>query len=312
MTKINYFRNLFLRLKIPEYKKLVDELVLGDYDFYNGYARRFSKLNDSTINQIGRGDLQEFFYNFGGLTFKISEDTTDEDRVSYAIYDEKMTESLCMLIFVKADERIAYIETLSNFPNCAIQGMPKTRGGSLILGLTLDFIKKVLKNKYNLKYVWLKDNSFFYCQEAKEKIDMDSLYMFTRGNTWYGRYEFLPFNINTGTLDFDSLIDYSLNKKLIRTIRLKCTDIEKYLLDILYNKPSYEQYISKSTIKKLCKDHNEKPIIEFFAIFMKEYDQTCIFFSLIYKQVMNDIGMINLHGRPYYLPLNDESRHINF
>ncbi|AYV80579.1 MAG: hypothetical protein Harvfovirus3_24 [Harvfovirus sp.] len=311
MTKINYFRNLFLRLKIPEYKKLVDQLVLGDYDFYNGYARRFSKLNDSPTNQIGRGSLREFFYNYGDYTFRISEDTTDKERVSYAVYDEKMTQSLCLLIFVDTDERTAYIETLSNFPNCTIQGMPKTRRGSLILGLTLDFIKKVLKNEYNLKYLWLKDNSFFYCKGADGNIDLDSLYMFTHGQTWYGKYGFMPFSIKEGTLHFHSLIDYSLNQKLVNTIPLKCTNIEKYLAKLL-SKPSYEQFISKLELKKLCKEYNEKPIIEFFDTFMKKYDENCVLFHSIYKKVMTDIGMVDLHGKPYYLPLDKESRYVNF
>ena len=98
--------------------------------------------------------------------------------------------------------------------------MPKTKGGSLLLIATLAFINTI-KDKYNLKYIQLKDNSAFYCKNVL-RSSIANLYMF--------KYGFMPFNTDTYSFDVAKLVDYKINQKIIKIIKVKHTNIKNYLL----------------------------------------------------------------------------------
>jgi hypothetical protein len=89
--------------------------------------------------------------------------------------------------------------------------------------MSLDFISKILKPKYKIKYVHLKDNSFYFCAKTKKRLDLDSIYMLSRGETWYGKRGFIPFNTDTNTVDVENYANYKLNNKLVNK-----TNIRKY------------------------------------------------------------------------------------
>ncbi|AYV77632.1 MAG: hypothetical protein Dasosvirus15_5 [Dasosvirus sp.] len=100
---------------------------------------------------------------------------------------------MCVVIFIDQDEKFAYIENISYFDKCVRSGMPRTRGGSLLLRLALDFIREYLKPKFDLQYIQLKDNSFVYCKQVRDKIEFCNMYMLSHGDTWYGKYGFVTF-----------------------------------------------------------------------------------------------------------------------
>ena len=180
--------------------------------------------------------------------------------------------------------------------------MPKTKGGSLLLRLCIKFIKE-LKNKYDLTHIQLKDNSFIYCKQSKTTIDFDSFYMLTHGNTWYGKYGFVPYDPEQETLDIDKLVSYKLNQKLVNIVKVGCINIRP-LIEKAVTKFKLDNVFTYNFINKMMKKYEDKPLQFFMNDLVKEYDHTCGIFNEIYKNVMEQAGMINLHGNTYYLPLN--------
>jgi len=193
-----------------------------------------------------------------------------------------------------------------------------------MLHMTLDFINSI-KQKYDLKYIQLRDTSTFTCKINKKdsKTNMCDLYMLTRGQTWlaacslslseYGKYGFIPFNPdrNNKSIDIDGLVKYKLNQQLVDTIKIKYTNLKKYLLTAS-KKLNITDSFSEKSIDKIIEIYNDKSIKEFFSYFMKKYDSTCHIFNEIYLDFMKDVGMQNLHSQVYFLPLVDISHKIYF
>jgi len=111
-----------------------------------------------------------------------------------------------------SEEHFVYVDNITKYPDCTRIGIPKTKGGSLLLNLMLDFVKKYLKPLYGLKYIQLRDTSHLWCEKSKINIDFDSFYMLTHGDTWYGKYGFIPFDINTNKIDQIKLKHLNVNK----------------------------------------------------------------------------------------------------
>ncbi|AYV81582.1 MAG: hypothetical protein Harvfovirus43_4 [Harvfovirus sp.] len=303
MTKFGYYAQLFRRLKVPQSAKVVDTVIPGEREFYDGYAPKYcNKPGYDARGQIGKGNTKTIIYKFEGYKFEINEDIEKEgERYAYSIINRD-DESICMLIFVPFNDNYAYIDNISYFSGCAMNAMPKSRGGSLMLQVTLNFIELVLKKKYSLKFIRLRDTSYFRCAETKKTIDFDSLYMFTHGSTWYGKYGFVPYSVDDKRTDCELLSDYKLNQKLVRAIPLKSTNVEQYVFEQLKN-PKVGKRITKEVMIKIFKNYNDRPIIDFFRDFLRHYDKSCGVFSMIYKRVMKDIGMVDLHGKTYYKKL---------
>lgn len=155
-------------------------------DIYKTFVCQANKKDN-----VQYGGTKSIQYVYDDRTF-IWDVHKNEHVVEYVVYtvtkDKDKKEPLtCVMLSIDLDEtlRYVYMTSISNYENCALEGMPKTRAGSLILQLSLLFIKQYLKPKYDLKYVQLKDNSHFLCPINRQMIDFDSLYMLAYGNTWY-------------------------------------------------------------------------------------------------------------------------------
>lgn len=305
MSLYSYYDNLFERLKISLHSRVSELVVSDDYQFFNRYATNDN--NKVRKIQTGGNELRQINYEYGGYTFIVHQEN-EGDRITFSIHDEDIEENpkKCMILFIPRDEGkdegFVYIENISYFDNCAKNGMPKTRGGSLLLQMTLNLIENILKNKYNLKYIQLKDNSLMPCKSVKKMIDLDSMYMLTRGDTWYGKYGFRPFDTNTNSLDLKTFIDYKTNQQLVKLIPLGCTKIKKYFLRAV-GELQLQKIFPNKLINVMFQNYNDLPISKFFRDLLKRYEQTCGIFSLIYQDIMRDLHIVDLHGKTYYKPL---------
>lgn len=274
--------------KIP-LGRFSEALVSSNFDFFY----KFSKLTKPYVKSTEQTGGSIYEYN--GYKFNISFDEED-DRVTYAIYNKNNFP--CMVIFIPKYEHYAYIETLSSVDGCVLSGNPKTKLGTLLLHMTLNFIENQLKNKYELKYIQLKDNSLFRCEKTQTTIEFDSFYMLTHGNTWYGKYGFIPYDVEKQRTDKVTLKYYKLNQKLVDK---KISQIE--LENILQKANKKINFSSNEKIKSFVDKYKDNTIQKFMYDMAKKYDKTCDIISLIYKEIMRQIGMISLHGKSYYLKL---------
>lgn len=277
-----FYDNLLKRLNVPSDIKLCDvtnELVHTNFNFFHDYM----KININVINNIQYGGFV-YHYTYDGKLYRFNINVEEEDdRTTYAIYNKE--EMVCMMLFIPKKEHYVYIETISSHNGCTASCNPKTKIGTLILLATLDLIKKKLKSMYELKYVQLKDNSLFYCKKTKNTIEFDSVYMLSRGDTWYGKYGFKP--------NGNDLKIYENNQKIVNSVKMKKTKFVQYLNNLL----------SKEKIDKIYDMYKEKTIKEFFYDLTKHPDQTCDVIGKIYEDLMRDNGIVRMHGKSYYLLL---------
>ena len=56
-------------------------------------------------------------------------------------------------------------------------------------------------------------------------------------------------------------------------------------------------------VKKLINLHPNMLLTNFLNQFLKDYDKTCKYFNLFYKQLFDDIGLYNFHGSIFGLNL---------
>lgn len=294
MKLLQYYVNLLNKLHIYKPNE-VSRIMTSDN--YENCTRRFSIKSDNVVEQIGGNDSESIEYSFRGYNFIIYK-SVDEYSTDYAIHDKSNEDNpeMCMWLSIYHGSNGIEIKNVSYFKNCAINGMPKTRGGSLMLQMTLYFIDNELKEKYKLVYAYLKDNSFFQCHNMK--IELDSMSMLSRGHTWYGKYGFVPYDSHNETIDKVRLKGYHKNQYLVYTTLVKDTNIRKYFIDGI-KKLDLTNLFPPNKVQQMFKEYDNLPILVFFKDLLDQYSLTCAIFDLMYKQVMFDIGMEPIHGKSY-------------
>jgi hypothetical protein len=284
-----YYKKLFEQLHVPQ--NIIYKIIPNQLIFYKKYA------NKEINGMIGGSKIINYTYT--NYKFKIY-NYEEDDRITFAIHDDSNEEKqYCVLLFIPLYEKVRYvhIETISNLNKCAVNGMPKIKGGSLLLKTTLSFINSI-KELYKLKFVHLLDNSMIFCKLSETKIELDNLLILTTGDTWYGKYGFIPYDEDKMSTDIEKYTEYIVNQKLVDRIKIRNTDIISIIINTIkkFNKYETKYDISYDFFEKY-KNHTVK---KFFSEFMKDYDNKCELFSVIYKKVMDEIGIYNLHNMSYY------------
>ena len=277
-------------------------IIFNDYNWYKLMA---SNKITGIIHQIGGS--KKIKYKYKNNTY-IWNENKSSDTIQYIIYTESSDHNNAMIcvmctIVIREKNNFIYINNMSAYPNCSMEGLPKLKIGSELLDMTIEFIKTVLKQKYNLKYIQLKDNSHYYCQITKQTLDFDSIYMLSRGDTWYGKRGFKPFDPENEIIDIENYVRYRINSKLINVIKIKCTNIKEYF-EKAVSKLKIDNRWNNDNIKKIFDKYADKTIREFMYDLTIKYNKTCDIVGLIYKDIMKDIGMDNLHGITYFFELD--------
>jgi len=148
--------------------------------------------------------------------------------------------------------------------------------GSTLLKIAFKLIRQ-LKEKYDVKYITLTDNSQKYCRSGKI-IDLDSFLMLTTGNTWhnfllkrnfskkfsnsksqdlelYGKYGFVPFDSTHENTDKLNLKDYIQNQQILTNTLLKNTNIKKIILKAILK---YKLNFSIKEINEILTKYEKK------------------------------------------------------
>lgn len=290
-----FYTTLLEKLNVPNHIDIYGKIINEDYEFYKYYFQ----LNNT--EQFGGGEPITIKYNYDKYTFNIHQ-IDETDRTSFSIYNNDNDDigDARMLIFIPKKENYVYIETISYYQNCSTPSMPKTKGGTLLLKTTLKFIDDI-KLKYNLKYIQLRDTSTFVCRKNAIKTPISNLYMLTRGDTWYGKYGFIPFDPNNKQIDIDNLVNYKTNQKLVKLVKVKYTNLKSFMTKASYKK-HLKQYNEK-IINEIFEAYNDRSIKDFFKDFISNYDSTCDMFNEIYKDLMDEVGIVDLYGKTFYKPI---------
>lgn len=293
MSVYAFYDILLEKLGVKNYSRTSELLYTEDFNFFMNYRKKNKHI------MKGGGD-NHFYYMFKDYKFKIFY-YSDKDRYTFSIHNnDNEDDSTCLLLFIPMKENYVYVHTISVHEKCVSNNISKTKIGTLLFQCMLDFIDNKLKNKFKLKYIQIKDNSQFYCKVTKKNINFSSLYMLSRGETWYGKYGFKPFDDNELTIHKRNYKNYKKNQKIVENTKIKDTNIGKYMKDAIKEKPEINFGLTNDKIDKFMERFKNKSVRKFFYALTKLYDQSCGLISEIYEDVMDDLGMTNLQGITYY------------
>jgi hypothetical protein len=289
MNIYKYFGSLFKKLKMRG-------KMWEFYDIINLNKEILTKFVPK--NMVQYGGSKKIKFKSSNKTFTIYQEE-DSENISFNIYNKNDENStfVCAFFIINKEEKMVYINGISSYPHCVEEGLPKTKGGSLILKAVLEFID-LIKNKYKLKYIQLRDTSHFKCAKSGNSIPMSTLYMLTRGSTWYYKYGFVPYNIKKNSIDIEKLVALKTNQNLVNLIPIKCTNIYNIILTE-FHKLNYNSE-NKKILLEIVNKYKNISIKEFMHFFMTNYDEMCIIFEKIYPHIMKDINLTDLQNTIYY------------
>ena len=295
----DFYNKLFKLLHIPNKDNIYNKLVDIDYKFYKTYANLHNIISGGVKKLIEKIKIKYRQYEF------LMHKHEDNDRISFSIFNNGKEEKddACMILSIPKKQNYIHVDFIGYYAHCTVPEMPKMRGGSLLLQFLLNYCK-ILKDKYpNLIYVQLRDTSSLPCNNDSRKTQMCNLYMLTRGDTWYGKYGFLPFDEPNKKLDIKTFKDYKLNQKLVNKTNISKTNIRKYLIDASITLKLSHKYTNQ-LIDKLLEDYKGKSVKDFFKFFMSTHDQNCTIFNEIQDKIMKELGMKNLFGKTYFIEID--------
>jgi hypothetical protein len=174
---------------------------------------------------------------YKGHKFKVDETKIDDTTYSVRIngYDDENINC----VGIEITEGIAQIENIGYFPNCAKDGLP-AGGGKILMDWALTYLM-TNKERFHIKRIILQDNSRLI-SKCKHDVWLAITSTLTSGETWYGKYGFLPYAPVAQTPDKIGLKNYNMNIKIMKVTKLKDVDLailvkplDKELADELKN-----------------------------------------------------------------------------
>jgi hypothetical protein len=281
---------IFTKLKIKEPLRTAIHNMhfIGEKEFYKMF-------NTRTNYQKGGEYDEEIYITYKNNKFLFSR-FNDGDYMYYALHEnENLNNSTCIMIIIEKEIHNCSIQTLSYDDKCFEKQITKYNNkytGSDLLKLALKLIDKI-KDRYKLKTITLQDNAQKYCGKNK-KINLGMMLTLITGNTWYGKYGFLPKEKDKRSL-------YDTNKKIVETTRMKDVPILKVMIEKALNK-YYKN--NKKIINSVMETYNEylkhdKRIKSFLSYLLEYYEITCEMFYDFYEELYSKMNLTNFYNKSF-------------
>jgi hypothetical protein len=246
---------------------------------------RHKDLFNNYINQKGGSinNLHKLSVKYNNHKYIFEKSQIDNDNyVLYALDDLE-----CVSIILNIPDKIAEIHGISNYQTCINTTFSNQHVGSTLLQITIKMLKKY-KDILNINKIILVDNSIKKCNN-NINIILQHMMILLCGHTWYGRYGFRPIDITTYELDRFSNDKYNNNVNIMKTITISQANLNKYIK--LTNKKSLI-----NDVENLVKFNPDYLLTDFIKSFLLEYDLTCKYFNLFYRELFDCIGLTDFRG----------------
>lgn len=292
-------RNLFKKLHIPDAHHVAVEMTTGLQMIDIEKKTYFN--SDYLVGGDEPDGIDGVIFKYKGVNFTFYK-TSDEYSINFSIFQENDDDKAinCSVIMIDRIEGSVDISGISYDPKCFTQTQVNSFGpnpsGKLLLKVTLAFIEK-MKNHYNIKYIKLRDNSRKPCGSIGDGIPFDTYLMFVSGNTWYGKYGFVPFSQEQKKTDKKKLKLYLENQKIVKNTKVKDTNIAKHMKNAI---KKLKRKVSDNDVDKIVDKNKDKSIMEFMQVLSKNYDEFCGIFFHMHEDLMKELTMFNLHGSVYW------------
>lgn len=240
------------------------------------------QLFNNYLNFIG-GDPDNLIISYKNIEYKFEKSMIDDNH--YVLYSTDELE--CVSILIDKENKLAEIHGISNYDTCTLISVSNQSIGSLLLKITIKMLKKY-KEILEINKITLTDNTIKKCKY--KDINLSMMLTLINGDTWYGKYGFIP--SNKKLISF-----YENNKKIINNIKLKDIDLIKYL-----KLGKLDKSIIIKT-KEFISSHQELLLKDYLTKFLKEYDKTCTYFYNFYEELFYDLQLYNFSHNPFELTI---------
>jgi len=296
--------HIFNKINIKEPIRLATNMCMGDYHFFLNYQMQAGgkKILESD-ESIEKNYKIKYNFDNNKYVFEVNE-SKNNNTITYSVFNNDELRLACLIIMYNMKEEFCYIDNISALDQC-FSGMKYTKNGTLLLKFGLDFIEKHLSKIQKIKYIHLRDTSNKLCSSIGESINLDSFYMLIHGDTWYGKYDFVPFNVEGKKIDELKNIDYKKNQKIVKNTLVKDIDMYDIFLRAVIdaNNKTQKELIPLKNVKKIIDKYQNKTIIRFCKDLCEQYDKVCAIFYYLYEPLMKKLKMTNLHGTSYWKQL---------
>ncbi len=313
------FEKILKTINVSRPFDVARQIMRNNFEIFYPFMKNIN-INKNANEQLG-GLVKRFTYEGTSIAFHYFK---DDDRVIFNVYRENNENKYaCIILFIFPETHIAYIENISYHPTCMPSLMAKGGGtldsnecnefesgieaneaklnesSTFLLQATVAFVEHN-KKLFDVNKIQLQDNSFKYCKKAKCNINMALLSTFTTGDTWYGKYGFIPYDHINDVRDENKSKAYLKNKKIMASVTVSKSNIEKHIRRSL-KKLNMEDSIED--LGGLFANYSNTPISTFLHSFVKQFDSTCIIFNEFYEKFARELDIHDFHGSSFYKPL---------
>lgn len=156
-----------------------------------------------------------------------------------------------------------------------------------------------MKSHYKYNEIVLQDNSHKKCHGFD--IELSKMYTLMYGETWYGKYGFLP--ATKGEVDKNKVKRYERNKKIMNETKLKdVANLKSYLIQSFKSvKGAEDILLKKDKVMKLYQEYydDNRSLKSFIKKFLEEYDKSCLLFYAFYGSLYEDLDLTDFQKQSY-------------
>lgn len=254
--------------------------------FHKCYLLRDELIKSKSLFNLKAGGFEKkYSINYNEEIYYY--ERADFDKNNFVLKSPNEKDN-CVLISIISNRKIAQIENINgDYENCVTFSTEKT--GTFLLNLTLIFLKKY-KNEFGIEWIIISDHSKKKC--GNKFFKLIKLSLLTDGNTWYGKYGFLPVNdLKELKYDKNGLKKYYYNKTIMNTKKLKDIKFDKYFIKIGKKFPEINSFID--TLLNNINSFPDKLIKDYLKEFMINYDN-CKYIYIIYEELFDELGLQEL------------------
>ncbi len=121
------------------------------------------------------------------------------------------------------------------------------------------------------------------------------------GNTWYGKYGFLPYDKVYQKPDKDKIKIYKKNQDIIKKTKVKDVQLLKYMRAAIINQNI--KGVDLDTLEKSINKLQDKPLSIVIRGLIETNNVFCCVFAYVSKKLYAELGLYDFYKSDFYLDI---------
>jgi hypothetical protein len=308
------------------HKQKIELMHMSSSLKYNVYSKIFSKNNNLVGGIPPEYDDRPYVSKIDKIAEKLSLKSTktiayNNFRIEILTYENlkkdlfikilNPKENDCVLILIEKGSNQALIENISNSEGCIQNALIYKDGGKILFRIILKYL---LANKdiFGINRITLSDKSLVRCSSeshethSKKKVNLQlqlaDLYMLTHGDTWYGKFGFLPYDAPNNRPNIFRTKKYKEYKEKIDTLQIKdYPNLYKLIIETYKRLKVY--HFNEEKIYTFFKENYESLVKDVLRKLFRNKFPFCYIYDEIKDNILEDLNIQSLYDRAYYLDI---------